>query len=1033
MGGLVDYHLAGWFVPYPDLHELETDNDGATNNSSYSQAGPRPGIPVPGEALSTLLPVISGGQDGDLVLAVLQSGAPGRSLSALQMGYRYASDASTLIRGWTAPNGLTDWDSVHWVNIATSEYYDAVTHPDDQRVLVAFGDAALSGGTKFARWDPATHTWESLPNLANGAGDTASAMLVYPSGRVLLCGYASGLWRSDDFGDSWTRHAEGSVGSLHGMRMCQVDSELLLVGHSVGGNALSQFASNNGGARFTQVGTITSFGTRYSLCPLPDGRIAFVYRRAADGYPCCRVIASPWDPLSGATEVVIESTSVDYLVAAVDPDGCIWVYGNDTAAPNLVYAWGSLDGGTSFTKFSSGPVWPSNSSSDQVRPGAATATNGAVMLIHKSTANTATHNQSYSGLLLGGWESRAYAPPAGFTSLFERAGFGFNLSTSTLSWLPIELPNDAGWTATGAGTGALNAGRLELSTSGNVKHYSRSPGTNLSILVRAGLRVVSGGALASRQIGLTVAVGNASNEYRVDLRFTTTGIRVHDPHASGGAGTNLATVSDYDTTAEFDILVEIDTGTAAVYYKRPYESAWSTAWSGTLTNLGSGSTNFVNFGHLATGTAQSAWRYCAYATQARTLGGTEAPGRPIGTEPVPLHAETSDGTRVARLSALGGIGALSETYDVPARYDYPATAIYPQLSPSPAERWRTTSKAEQRRAWLLGSMSTLLGDVHVGILALNCNFRTAYLQSEQAGWNTICTLDLAQGFTGLDYTRTGDVIMGRAGGVGSAPGRYLQEGELAGGYAVITTGGGTPVARRIRWNTAGYWTGSTSTRRALIFLDGVSSADDTSSTCDLVWSSGVAVNYTNVIDVRTRYRLLIPANQVTPDDYYQAGILVPGAIRAPGAPPDWGYSHESEPNVSERRTPYGTTHRREIGPPIRSITFGWAQSGVDLSRIRGSATDGNYVGISGQIPFAVAEDVPWMMAGLQSYLRSGEIPAAALMALPSADGTLTDMSLIYYGRLSSSVAWDHELGDEGEREVLRTASVTVTGLPWRPE
>ena len=59
---------------------------------------------------------------------------------------------------------------------------------------------------------------------------------------------------------------------------------------------------------------------------------------------------------------------------------------------------------------------------------------------------------------------------------------------------------------------------------------------------------------------------------------------------------------------------------------------------------------------------------------------------------------------------------------------------------------------------------------------------------------------------------------------------------------------------------------------------------------------------------------------------------------------------------------------------------------------------------------------------------SGEIPAVWLKSLPSADTTVTDPSLFTYGRLTSSVGYDHELGDEDTGEVVRPIAWTIEGI-----
>lgn len=1025
-----EFHLSGLLIPLVDARDYETANDGTTNNSSYTESTPRPGLPVPAADLSTLVPVVSGAQDADLILTVQQGGVPGIRGDSLQLGYRYSADASTLYdRGWAAPNGFDDFDAPVWTTAATSDYFDAVTHPDDQRVLLGHGNST-AGTTSIKRWRPDTATWGSGTTIA-GASSTSTAMCCLPNGRVLCLPYGGPTHRSDDFGVTWTDHSGPDQPQLDGPRMAEVDGEISLMGFAPGTTTLEQWASSDGGASFTRVETIAAFGSKLSTCRLPDGRLVIVYRRNSDGFPCCRVVGSPWDLVSGAAVIVINAAACTDVVATADDDGLLWAFTTLTAALNTMYAHASPNYGSSWTTFTFGAATVSTSALDSLRPLKAVSTQGQVMVLCKFVASTGTNDPSIISLRYGGWSNAPYDVLSGTTGLTRRIGFGPHATLTPILYVPIELPSDAGWPAAGAGTATLTAGRVNIATAANARSFSWLPGTNLTQLVRAGLSVNSGGALTTRAIGLTVAVANGVAEYRIDVQITTTGFRVMDPHGSAGAGTTLATVT-YTCTDEFDLLVYVTSGALSSYvlYKRPYESAWTAAASSiTLTN-DSGSpaaSGIVEFGHITSGTADSDWRYVAACeTGVTSFMGADRVSRPVSTIPVPLHSEVTDGAIVGRISAIGGSGALGETFTVAAEHDYPGDAIYPQVSPSPSVKWRTTSKSEQRRALLLDE-STTLGEVHPAIIALGCNFRTAYLEYESAGWNIIATLDLAQGFDGINYVRTGSTLLAGAGGV--APGRFLAKNELAGGYAIIETGGGaSTIARRIVGNEAGRWTSSTSTKQARVHLSGVAGTEDASGQCTLVWPSGVAINYQSALILASRWRLRIPASQVTPDDYYEAGILTPAALHVPGAPPDWGYSEEMVPHVTSRTTPAGVGYIRQLGLPTRRLVFGWSSGGANLAELRSSATDGDYVAISGQLPMAAWDDVPWWCEAMQEIMKSGEVPAVWLKSLPATDGTVTDRSLYVYGRLMSSVGYDHESGDEDTGEQVRPIAWTVDGI-----
>lgn len=1027
-------------LPLPDAHDYEAANDGTANNSSYTEATPRPGTPIPDSAVSSIVPVISGGQNGDLTLTVLGGGTPGIVGGSVEIGYRYASEGIDANRGWCAPNGWDDWDYVTWTTATTTDHPAVCVDRATQRVLVGYGDGSAAP-TTCRVWDPATATWDTVTSLANSIS-TSVAFLQMPNGRVLAFSGQVETYRSDDFGTSWAQHSTERLLNLTNLVAVYLDGEILLCGLS--GTTLYQLASSDGGSTFSEVETIATFGTKLNLSALPDGRAVLTYRRNADGYPCSRTVSGAWSPFSDATVTQIKAASCVDVVACADPDGILWAYQTPTGAANGLLAYVSLNGGETWGEFDFGAATVSTSGSDSLVPLRAVSTQGQVMLLCKFIASTGTRDPSICSIRLGGWTNAPYGIPTTQTGLRARTGFGPRSSLSPCVWCPIELPSDAGWTGAGAGTASLSvtAGRLNISTTANARSYSWLPGSATAELVRAGVRVNSGGASGARDVALTVARANGVTEHRIDLRLSTVGFRVWDPFASAGAGATLADVL-VDMTEETDLLVYCtgDTAGAYVLWKRPWETVWTEAWSGTLTNDSSGAAagGIVEFGHISAGTCDSDWRYVARceSTSSTNEGVTtwqepQPIGRPTSSIPVPLHAETSDGTRVSWLSAVGGVGAFNDTFSLPAAYDYPAEAIYPQISPSPSAPWRSTDKTESIRAYAL-DIARHLGSSHPGLIALGCNFRTAYLEYLSGTWQTIGTLDLAQGFAGINYVKSGNTITAGSGGV--APGRYLKRNELAGGYAVVETGGGASTAAfRIRGNDEGYWSSSATSRKAArVYLEGSLGSVDASGQCDLVFPSGVLVTVLATADYATstpdysRWRVRIPASQVTPDDYYQAGILVPAALQVPGAPPDWGYSEELEPHVIEHTSPSGVSYRRQVGAPTRKITVGWS-SGTDLTELRASATDGDWLGVEGKIPMASFEDVAWWADALLEEMRGGEIPCVWLKVVPGTSTTITDTSLYLYGRLTSSTGSDHESGDEDTGEIVRPASWTIEGI-----
>lgn len=1007
MGSLRTEHLSGIVVPYPGIQDLES-----TLNSSYTTADPRPGFPTPSNTLATLEPVISGAQNADMVLTVIRGGAPGISKGSVQIGYRYSTETVSEVRGWQAGNALMGFDAIDFRTTATTDYFDAVTHPDSQKVLVAYGDGGAAPFLRFARYDPATATWTTLGTLNNSTPQSVT-LVALPTGRILCISYGlTTISRSDDVGSTWTPHGGNPTAIiLERMRAAYSDGEILLLGLSLGTDTLNHYVSTDGGVSFTSVETIAGFGTKLSVAALPDGRLVIGYKRTSDGKFVSRTIGSASSLISLVSDVVVETNTVIDCALCADTDGILWGYATISGNTQRMNAYVSFTGGNGWTQTDYGAARVSTLNTTAFRPVAAVISCSQSVVICKHTAPVDTHGESLWGVLVGGWSDVTYHG----VSVVDRYGFGFNAGTSGLSWFPIELPQNAGWTVTGtAANGTIVTGRLQIATAASLCHYSFNLGTQLKGLVYFGVTQVAGGLATTRDIACTFSCANGVNEYRLDLRILAAGIRIVDA-SSGGTLQDVV----IDMTTETEVLVAIDNTAGVMLWRKPSSATWTLGWSGVIgSKAGPAANGIVDFGNITNATATSRWKLVAFlegGSLDRAAVGTTPLGRPIGPDPVPMHAEVQTNGVVGRLSALGGLGALNETYSVPADYDRPPRSIYPEVSPSPAQTWRSVDKsADMIFGWSLPANRDLYGQQYA-IIAMGCNFRQAFLERNNGGWATVATLDLSSGFTGLNYSLSTSMVLPAVGG--SAPDRFIQEGELAGSY-LVSAG----AAYLIDWNTGGVWNSSASTRQVRIYLNNPSGLA-ASGSCDLTWSNGIALAYQATSLAQTAWRIRIPAAQVTPWNYYQAGILCPAVFRAFGAPHDWGRSRESLPQVSMTRSPYGTSYTRETGPPLRTLTMSWAEGGVDLTTLRSDAAP-DYVGISGQLPMGAAEDVPWLLEGLQRLTKSGAIPVVPILAAPATSKTITDPSLFLWSRLASSVGTDLAVGHEGSNEVERPIAIT---------
>ena len=554
--------------------------------------------------------------------------------------------------------------------------------------------------------------------------------------------------------------------------------------------------------------------------------------------------------------------------------------------------------------------------------------------------------------------------------------------------------------------------------------------TSLIAIALLECSVSSGGSLTSLDVGCKLLCADGTDDYEIEIRLTTTGFRAVDAN-NGGA--TIATVT-VDMTSPLQIWVHLDAGTLAIWYRRPGAIEWSAATTAYALTSDTGSpaaNGTISWGGYAASTS-STWRIVGVCFRGHLADEPEGAffSRPISTRPAPLP-DAGDGPgyrgsgatgRMAFLSAHGGPGVIGEEWRINARYAYPAEATIPGLSPSPADTWRSVDETEQ---YLIHDLDQAAGlGVSRGLFVANANFRTAYLEYVSgAAWVTDATLDLATDFTSLSYVLSGQSL-GPANS-GNAAGRYIAEGELVGGHVILDPGG-TPKYRSLQANTAGWWQSSDTYPRPDLTLDGIDGTEGASGTCHLVAPTGIVVVHDTARTTARYWRWRVPA-QGTPDGYLEAGIITALRIQSFGGDAAWGSSSEVAPNARTTRSRYGTTRVREDGPPVDTWSI------VPPPEVRGGIRSGtmtDYVGASGYLPLAAQHDTLAHLRGILEATNSGEQPVVALREIPTTSGTtVTDRSLLLYGRLGGSIRATLERGTFGVDELLRGDPITVAGIP----
>ena len=1041
----------GLLIPERCQFSALAANDGSSTGSSYTEANPRPGLPVASSASSQLRLEMSGQQGVDVDVRAVRSGSPARD--GLQLAYR--QDGSSTWLTWEAPSNLTAMIPLDWGNDDT-QIHDIATVPSTQKVIVA---RERTAGIRLAVIDAEDHSiTEQTATLSDGDDWNYPALAVLPGSERIICVYGGASYYSDDSGATWTTLSEQvttETTTSYGPTSAVVyrGDIVLFVEDNSTPETIHHLVSTDGGATFNLVQSTASLGNQVDAIANDDGiHIVWCDQGTAVEY---RRLGTSFEPLDAVTQTVLTTgaTWQDVTIWSDGP-GALYVLYSGTGVTNEGYISASYDSGETWANSFKARSWDLGDSNDRLGKFRATYAHGQAFLV------TGTHNgTSWAAdrpmvLVLGGWSDLQFTADGLATQyITERWGFGPHDRSATeqgQTYFPIYAPTNMGWTGTGAGTGAVSDSEraLNISTSSNARSYSQDLGTSVDNVVgRARVEVVSGGTTSTQAIAITCRIADASAyEYEAEILLSVSGgavsVYVNDVNSAATENASL-TPTDY-----VDLYWFMNTGDEAisVFYREPGSMNWTTIDAVSLTDAGATANNSeIAWGHIASATAESNWRELHFATGS----GSAKPqlvsaiatrrSRSFNSRPEPIPGMGTT-TGAAFLAAVSGPALRGETLDIDAHHDHPVEHIHCERFPGLDTTWRSTSTAEQIFCYDLGS-NAWVGH-SVGLYVAGANFRTAYLESYNgASWDTEATLDLAEGFTSLRYAISGQAVYPDTGNTTDA-GRWLWEQEKRDGVLICTgSTGPTTAATRIVSQSAGGWTQST-TAIPILQLEDVSQIGSLAGTLTaaVCSASGLVVAHQTSVKARRYWRVRIPAGtagDATPEgeSYYEAAIVALCRVQAFGAEVGWGNSDEAEPNQRQREDERGTLYSREMGVEIRTWRLGgWAAGPTHHGEVR-ATLDVDYVAssLSGALGHAGYHDVFHQLRGLWRVMKGGELPCIAVEPIPDAsDTTLTDPSRMLYGRIQGSVRGSRLTGDydsdAGAAEVLRVSDFTIREL-----
>jgi len=658
--------------------------------------------------------------------------------------------------------------------------------------------------------------------------------------------------------------------------------------------------------------------------------------------------------------------------------------------------------------------------------------NGTIMIASEYDGDSATE-QSLFVHYLGGYSTITMPGFARWLDPRKRA-------TWSHTWVPCDLPNNAGWSGSGTGTPALTGGYLTLTTSSSTRAYSAAPTTSLAqgVIAWFSLQPVSGGAVGTGAVSALVQLDNATDRYTAQINVATTGFRLVDSIAT----TTLATVT-VGTTGGVDFLIAMQNDDVCMWYRlrtaaTSTQRSWTLVHQGTLTRGAPSTGNLVVWGNRASGTAESRWFAACYTVGVET-GYQLAEGQtnPDDLHPCPFSA--IGGTPIAstvRLFAESGSAVRGDTWTVEPEHDYAVTRALPATGLlSPRWAWRSTSTAAQTIALRLSEIGdTSLGSDLIGVAGFGCNIPRIQIHGYDDGtasWVLLATVDLHEGLSGLRWTRDGNAV--RPTGSGNSTNEpYLYHEEAAGWtFALSDT-----VARRITHNAEGKWTDEA--QRKPVLMGEFGSSDPSSGTGGYLIPSDWCV----VVDLQgatySALRITIPAPTTgvpaPAETYWQIGSLIVGAVVVHGEQYGWGRTLDVVQGAEVTEARDGTRIAASIRPARRIVEYGWPDpTDMTAALDPDGDPDPDYIKASanaGSLPVTSARGTPYHVEGVVRRLGGGASPVVYLpriprIALNEAVEVLNRRHELMLGRITSDVAIETVLGNELENEAVRVAVLRI--------
>lgn len=1047
----------------------------STTHSSYTEAGPKPGQPVPvdqvGYAQFEAMGRLSQNTQAELRIqkegSAVGSAAGGRYVQRVNGGE------------WSGHLNHNKIDGFEVVDFDAKLFFPDARALQSGAMLAVAEERATIGNYRVVayRRDPGVSGpggWSAQIEVAAGFDHTllCPALLQLPSGRV-LCFYmdqitevAGTLWvlnsvYSDDDGDTWHKAGEGLDGfredtstfTVSRLRGVYHQGYITLVLSS--GGTTRHLVSADMGASFREVEDLASAQLGD---PVVDsvGRVWMVYRDTntvrytRKGTPFSKFSD---DSVHGTQLGAYTCDGLGWaLTAVLDATGYLWVFIRAQASGAITRGtvWGGRFRLSDLQEVRD--LWNSDGIGGVYHPidtgdndfyldeFNAVAHEGSLWLVTNWTLPGTTRGEgSLHAVRLGGWSSIDWA----------RQTFGYKSGAPPYAsghiWFgSVEASSVTGITTTSSGTFhelAGSEGSFYRTIGGQLFHTRVGLANGYVGLHRWANRLASAATTAVNRVGIESTWGDGTNRTAVELRMSSTGVQLYDIVA-GAVVNDVAgnAVHSLDLSVMTSWLLYHHGQNLLLAYRQPGTAGYVVAYVSTSLTLGASvTTSMFSWGHINAGSSESSyWLWvgnamdgCPYDPGFTAVSYPEdLEGREMSLYPQWLQ----DGLL---LRAKGSSAHIGDAYLVPTDHEGSIQHLDLMRYPDGSMSWASESdQVEQIIAWEPeGGADTRLLSPSIGVW-LDCNFREFYFEAwDGSSWVVLAHVDKSAGLSPPSSPTCWEVV-GNWLRAPSGAGQGSQFASMDEQLLVALEVSGVAHAFEPARVKPGVFGASEPAMQLLLednaagdLLTVATAAAVDRGACQIYPRQSLTIIH-NVTTPYQAFRLRVPA-QATPDGRHMAPRLHIGEFIPAGIAWDWRRRHKKSLNRQTITQRSGARTHIKRGPTRRVVEVGWP-GGWDGTQIQGQGPSPDYLApYAGVEAFGATRDFT-MVEQLLERTQGGVLPVVYVATVPPASSsaveahTLTSMHLHMLASVSDALNRQVTLGKEWESELVSIDALVLT-------